>query len=1001
MPDLSEALAQIAAGRRRDPLAPVTVIVPSHVAGLQARRRLAALGPYAGVRFETLPRLAELIGAGALAAAGRAPLARPIGDYVAQEVARESRGAFAGVADLPGYARVLRRIFRRLRRGGLRTSDDGRSPSSGSFAEILRLYGRFRQATARFYDEEDLFEAAAEVLRLAPGPHPALSQRERALGEGTLGETFVVPPGAQSAGAAALLAALRSRVVAYTELDDPLAAAAETRFVLAPDPASEAREAVREVIRALDAGVPLHEVAVFHGADASYRALLREAFAAAGIPAAILPGTPLSEMPAGRGVMALARLPERDFSRTAVLDLLRVAPLRRALPGPEGPVAALHTAWDRVSRAAGVTHGVERWSSALAALADDRREALAPDLPGEDEGRRRALQFEMEQAGRLDAVIQHLSQRLEPLRQPEPAHAFIAAFRALVDDYFDAAAAALPEVVQEIEQLGTVGAVGGSFSLATFVRALEANLQAAAVRERRLGDGVLVADYRTAAGLAFRQVVLCGAYEGALPAGPGPDPLVEDHAWSALRADHPYIEDAALRLQRAQAAARRAVATAGAGLVVWSAPLHEATGTHEYYPSPLMVEAATGKEATLRTASALRRHRTDPLWLRRGASALGQMLAGPIIDAWELHLRRAVALQTSGRPVPPDHRLWPAVRMLRARRDARFSEWDGNLSALAGSGRLGLTRSVSPTSLEDYGACGFRYLHRHLLRLNAVEEPEERETMDPAARGSLLHQVLNDFFQEQRRRGRPVPHEPWTAADRDLLLELAEGEMKEARRRGLAGLDLFAAHELRAIRADLREFLRQDSAFRRETGAVPSDFEARIAETSIAGVTLRGIVDRIDRSPDGREAWVIDYKTGSKKPYEGIRDQDPFAGGTRLQLPIYAEGTPGPERVTAGYWFVSRAGGFEWVNYVSTPERQERLRDVLATMVEGIRGGAFPAVSGDENAYYGGWENCRYCDFTRLCSRRRDDEFAEKREDPAVLPWLRVGLVAKGEAGEP
>jgi len=78
------------------------------------------LGPYAGVRFETLPRLAELIGAGSLAAAGRAPLARPIGDYVAQQVAQESRGVFAGVADLPGYARVLRHIFRRLRRGWLR-----------------------------------------------------------------------------------------------------------------------------------------------------------------------------------------------------------------------------------------------------------------------------------------------------------------------------------------------------------------------------------------------------------------------------------------------------------------------------------------------------------------------------------------------------------------------------------------------------------------------------------------------------------------------------------------------------------------------------------------------------------------------------------------------------------------------------------------------------------------------------------------------------------------
>src|SRR2546422_11753227 len=125
MPDVFSALKLLAAERRLDPLAPVTVIVPSHAAGLQLRRRLAALAPFAGVRFETLPRIAELLAAGHLAGAGRAPLARPIGDYLAELVARESRGALARVGDLPGYARALRRIFRRLRHGGVNASSQG------------------------------------------------------------------------------------------------------------------------------------------------------------------------------------------------------------------------------------------------------------------------------------------------------------------------------------------------------------------------------------------------------------------------------------------------------------------------------------------------------------------------------------------------------------------------------------------------------------------------------------------------------------------------------------------------------------------------------------------------------------------------------------------------------------------------------------------------------------------------------------------------------------
>ena len=73
---MSDFLSDIANRRKRDPLAPVTVVVPSHVAGLQLRRRLAEDGPFANVRFETLPRIAELLGAGDLARANRQPLAR-------------------------------------------------------------------------------------------------------------------------------------------------------------------------------------------------------------------------------------------------------------------------------------------------------------------------------------------------------------------------------------------------------------------------------------------------------------------------------------------------------------------------------------------------------------------------------------------------------------------------------------------------------------------------------------------------------------------------------------------------------------------------------------------------------------------------------------------------------------------------------------------------------------------------------------------------------------
>ncbi|MCH7811762.1 MAG: PD-(D/E)XK nuclease family protein [Chloroflexi bacterium] len=989
MPDVNAVLETIARERSADPLAPVTVVVPSHIAGLQLRRRLAELGPFAGVRFETLPRLAELLGAGHLAGEGRAPLARPIGDYLAGEVARDSQGAFARVSDLPGYARVLRQLFRRLRRGGVRGPQEvPQAEQGGHLGEIVRLYGRFRSETAAFYDDEDLLEAAAEAARSQPGQ----TARE-------LGAIYVVPPGANSAGSAAFLEALRAAAPAYQELEeapsDP-----DVRFVLAPDPASEAGEVVREVLIALERGVGWHEVAVFHGAAAGYGRLLREAFDAAGLPAVYLPGVPLIDTPAGRGVLAFAELPARDFSRTAVMDFLSVAPLRPWLPGRDADVQALSSFWDRLSREAGITHGLERWSAGLSAFVADCEEQMRSRLARENEARVRAVEFEREQAGTLREAVEVLAARLEPLLADQPAATFVAAFKRVVEEYFDRDARAMDEVLDEIDQLGTVGAVRGTFSLSGFTESLRANLELATTRERSLGDGVLVADYRLAGGLHFQHTILCGAYEGALPAGPGADALVADSAWMQLRRRLPYIEDAALRLERAKAAAHRAAASAGSGTLVWSSPLHEPGGVREYYPSHLMVEAARRKDAELTTASKLRR-RPAAGWLRRGRSPLALQLAGPIAGLAELRLRDAISLRRGGGQVDERHGRWRPVTMLRSRRGTRFTEWDGNLATLGERSWLELQTAVSPTSLEHYAVCGFRYLCRSLLRLHTVDEPEERELMDAAARGTLIHRVLEAFFRQQQERGRPAPGEAWNDDDRTMLLSLAEEQLDEAKRRGLTGLAIYSEHEMRTIRADLAAFLEEDTAFRRRTGAVPAKFEADIPEVTIAGATLRGVVDRIDRTPDRKVAWVIDYKTGSKKEFEKITDKDdPFVGGTKLQLPTYVEAGRGAEEVHAAYWFITPKGEFSFIEYEPTPELQELFEGTVAAIVQGVRGGAFPAVSGPEDEFYGGYENCKFCDFDRICSRRRDDELAEKlgdSENRDLAHWLRVAAVARGE----
>jgi hypothetical protein len=107
------------------------------------------------------------------------------------------------------------------------------------------------------------------------------------------------------------------------------------------------------------------------------------------------------------------------------------------------------------------------------------------------------------------------------------------------------------------------------------VQAFAREPEIAALRERGLDEGVLVADYRVAAGLEFRHVLICGATKG-VSGRTRHDTLVDDAEWRSLREGHPFIEDAELRVQRAREAAVRALPRAAA--LTWMAPLFEPGG---------------------------------------------------------------------------------------------------------------------------------------------------------------------------------------------------------------------------------------------------------------------------------------------------------------------------------------------------------------------------------------------------------------------------------------
>jgi len=112
------------------------------------------------------------------------------------------------------------------------------------------------------------------------------------------------------------------------------------------------------------------------------------------------------------------------------------------------------------------------------------------------------------------------------------------------------------------------------------------------------------------------------------------------------------------------------------------------------------------------------------------------------------------------------------------------------------------------------------------------------------------------------------------------------------------------------------------------------------------GSTVRflGKVDRVDRRTDGT-VRVIDYKTGKPDKFKDLSQEDPTAGGTKFQLPVYGlfarllQQDPAAP-VSAEYWFISRAG--ERIGYQVDAAVVERLQMDVAVIIGALRRGIFP-----------------------------------------------------------
>jgi len=323
---------------------------------------------------------------------------------------------------------------------------------------------------------------------------------------------------------------------------------------------------------------------------------------------------------------------------------------------------------------------------------------------------------------------------------------------------------------------------------------------------------------------------------------------------------------------------------------------------------------------------------------------------------------------------------------------------------------FGDARLWSPTQLESYAKCPWAYFSERLLKLELLEDPDEE--MDPATRGSILHDALSRFYDgAHARAGGPVYlREADLEWARPAVVAALDAALAEAQRAGWVGhralLPAKRAELIRMLRGFLdAEVKEHEASFTNvgnakkmiRTGADAHEVKIADAVLERDGVRFRfrGSIDRVDVGVDdrfgGAERFTaaVDYKS-SIYSTPGGGDKEAWDDGVVLQVPLYAHALgqlrPGIEVARAEYRAlrpIKAAHQLQLWAYdpktkkplqeAEAAEKMDRALGAVVRHVRSIREGRFP-VQPPESC-----ECSPYCHALDVCRIAGGPTFKNKR----------------------
>ena len=786
------------------------------------------------------------------------------------------------------------------------------------------------------------------------------------------------------------------------------------RILSCPDEYDEIKEITRSILEiAKNEDIPFEQIAVILRKSDRYGQIIRQIFNKTGIPYYYHDGFPPDETASGMCLKLLLNLMGGNYPRFKVIELATRGMLNlENIFKNQTPVPSQ---WDRISCDAGITEGYDLWERRLVKF---KRKLEKKFSRLEEEQFKRNLEKDIEETENLLKFVRMLHEDFTAIKVRDSWKEYIKCLFYLFKKYIieDNYTNYIFSSIKKLEELDNLQE---EISLEDFKMVISDFLKSDQIKEGNFLHGcVNIFNSRTANGITFPVIFFPGLISGEMPAPPSENPLFLDSErklfndafdWEGklpYRKDLAYEDPILFSMIKSSCLSK----------LIFTFPRTQSGSNADIVPSPYILEMGktlTGKEVFYKDLHKIPGFR----FIKKRFS--GNLILEESIDPGEFkeaYLRSKIAVEPGiltaalEKALPSFHKSLDSYRNRKNRNN--FTSYDGKitnpdllseLSNLVDRGKI----ISSPTHIERYYLCPYRFLMEKVIGLQKLEAPEEIRKISPIDRGKLYHDIFYRFLQKLQEKGLFPFNEELRETYMDTIREIAREAIGNTEEMGITGSVISWFEEQLDLMEGVNRFVDEEI---NSTKQIPSHFEFQfgdkgetvddgIDETEYPGIELsqgkyfryRGRIDRIDIDPDGKTCTVIDYKTGKldKNTYKS----NSLKGGRLMQLPLYLAGIRDvlslPDKASSSralYYFATNRGEFKKVEFSGSTliEREEDIKRLISGVLEESSRGIFIPYPGKEK------ENCSYCDFKTICPTDIDRIFSIKEKDPDIRTFIEL-----------